>query len=119
MEQKRAHNFNAGPSGLPVSVLQQAQAELLDFRGTGMSVMEISHRSKEFEAVIQTAETDLRELMKSQTTNPVSAGCRLQFSMIPMNLGLQVSQRLHVTGTWSKTAIKDGTKARDSEIAAS
>ena len=62
-ELKRAHNFNAGPSGLPLSVLQQAQAELLDFQGTGMSVMEISHRSKEFEAVIQAAEADLRELM--------------------------------------------------------
>jgi len=60
---KRVHNFNAGPSILPLPVLEKAQAELLDFQGCGMSVMEMSHRSKEFEGIIQTAEADLRELM--------------------------------------------------------
>ena len=60
---KRAHNFNAGPSILPLPVLEQAQRELLDFKGTGMSVMEISHRSREFEAVIGEAEQDLRTLL--------------------------------------------------------
>ena len=60
---KRVFNFNPGPATLPLEVLETAQAELLDFKGTGMSVMEISHRSKEFEAVIQTAEADLRELL--------------------------------------------------------
>jgi phosphoserine aminotransferase len=60
---KRVFNFNPGPAVLPLEVLEKAQSELLDFRGTGMSVMEISHRSKEFEAVIQTAEADLRELI--------------------------------------------------------
>src|SRR5512146_1457914 len=60
---KRVFNFNPGPAVLPLEVLETAQVELLDFKGTGMSVMEISHRSKEFEAVIQTAEADLRELM--------------------------------------------------------
>ena len=60
---KRVFNFNPGPAVLPLEVLEQAQAELLDFKGTGMSVMEISHRSKEFETVIQTAEADLRELL--------------------------------------------------------
>ena len=59
----RVHNFNAGPGALPLEVLQQAQAELLDFKGTGMSVMEMSHRSKEFESVIKTAEADLRDLL--------------------------------------------------------
>ncbi|MGZ9235698.1 MAG: aminotransferase class V-fold PLP-dependent enzyme, partial [Anaerolineales bacterium] len=60
---KRVFNFNPGPAVLPLEVLEKAQAELLDFKGTGMSVMEISHRSKEFEAVIQTADADLRELL--------------------------------------------------------
>ena len=60
---KRVHNFNAGPSVLPMSVLETAQSELLDYKGCGMSVMELSHRSKEFESIIQTAEADLRELM--------------------------------------------------------
>ena len=60
---KRVFNFNPGPAVLPLEVLEQAQAELLDFKGTGMSVMEISHRSKEFEAVIQTAAADLRDLL--------------------------------------------------------
>jgi phosphoserine aminotransferase len=61
---KHVYNFNPGPAVLPKSVLEQAQAELLDYHGTGMSVMEISHRSKEFEAIIQKAETDLRTLLK-------------------------------------------------------
>ena len=59
----RVYNFNPGPAALPLEVLQQAQTELLDYKGTGMSVMEISHRSKEFEAIIQGAEADLRELL--------------------------------------------------------
>ena len=60
---KRVYNFNPGTAALPLEVLQEAQAEMLDFKGTGMSVMEISHRSKEFEGVIHTAEADLRELL--------------------------------------------------------
>ena len=86
---KRAYNFNPGPGALPLEVLQQAQAELLDFKGTGMSVMEISHRSKEFEAVIQTAEADLRELLGIPSNYKVmflQGGAPLQFAMIPMNL---------------------------------
>jgi phosphoserine aminotransferase len=113
-ELKRAHNFNAGPSGLPVSVLQQAQAELLDFRGTGMSVMEISHRSKEFEAVIQTAEADLRDLMNIPQNYKVlflQGGASLQFAMIPMNIRpAGQSADYIVTGTWSKTAFKEAQK---------
>ena len=85
---KRAHNFNAGPSVLPLAVLEQAQGELLDFKGTGMSVMEISHRSKEFEAVIGEAEHDLRELLGIPANYKVlflQGGATLQFAMIPMN----------------------------------
>lgn len=121
-EVNRAHNFNAGPSVLPLSVLQQAQAELLDFRGTGMSVMEISHRSKEFESVIQTAEADLRELMKIPENYKVlflQGGASLQFAMIPMNLRPNgKSADYIVTGTWSKTAVKEAQKLGLTKIAA-
>jgi len=122
-ELKRAHNFNAGPSGLPVSVLQQAQAELLDFRGTGMSVMEISHRSKEFEAVIQTAEADLRDLMNIPQNYKIlflQGGASLQFAMIPMNFRSSgQSADYIVTGTWSKTAFKEAQKLGMTKSAAS
>jgi phosphoserine aminotransferase len=122
-EPKRAHNFNAGPSVLPLSVLQQAQAELLDFRGTGMSVMEISHRSKEFESVIQTAEADLRDLMKIPANYKVlflQGGASLQFAMIPMNIRQPgKSADYIVTGTWSKTAFKEAQKLGPSKSAAS
>jgi len=86
---KRVFNFNPGPAVLPLEVLEQAQAELLDFKGTGMSVMEISHRSKEFEAVIQTAEADLRELLGIPANYKImflQGGASLQFAMLPMNL---------------------------------
>jgi phosphoserine aminotransferase len=122
-ELKRAHNFNAGPSGLPLSVLQQAQAELLDFQGTGMSVMEISHRSKEFEAVLQTAEADLRALMNIPQNYKVlflQGGASLQFAMIPMNLRpAGRSADYIVTGTWSKTAFKEAQKLGMTKSAAS
>jgi phosphoserine aminotransferase len=110
---KRVFNFNPGPAVLPLEVLQQAQSELLDFRGTGMSVMEISHRSKEFEAVIQTAEADLRELLGIPTNYKImflQGGASLQFAMLPMNLRASGSADYIVTGTWSKTAIKEAQK---------
>ncbi|MBC7877741.1 MAG: 3-phosphoserine/phosphohydroxythreonine transaminase [Anaerolineales bacterium] len=110
---KRAYNFNAGPGALPLEVLQQAQAELLDFSGTGMSVMEISHRSKEFESVIQTAEADLRELLGIPSNYKVmflQGGATLQFAMLPMNLRATGSADYIVTGTWSKTALKEAKK---------
>lgn len=107
----RAHNFNAGPSILPLSVLQQAQSELLDFKGSGMSVMEMSHRSKEFDAVIQGAEADLRALMGIPSNYKVlflQGGATLQFAMIPMNLRpAGASADYVVTGAWSKKAMKE------------
>ena len=122
-EINRAHNFNAGPSILPLPVLQQAQAELLDFRGTGMSVMEISHRSKEFESVILTAESDLRDLLKIPANYKVlflQGGASLQFAMVPMNLRQAGrSADYIVTGTWSKTAVKEAQKLGTTKIAAS
>jgi len=70
---KRVHNFNPGPAALPLEVLQQAQAELLDYKGTGMSVMEISHRSKDFEAIVTEAQNDLRDLLTSPPTTRFSS----------------------------------------------
>ena len=119
---KRAYNFNPGPGALPLEVLQQAQAEMLDFKGTGMSVMEISHRSKEFESVIQTAEADLRELLAIPANYKVmflQGGAHLQFTMIPMNLrAAGASADYIVTGTWSKTAIKEAQKLGTTRTAA-
>ncbi len=119
---KRVYNFNPGPAVLPLEVLQQAQAELLDFKGTGMSVMEISHRSKEFEAVIQTAEADLRELLGIPSNYKVmflQGGASLQFAMLPMNLrAAGASADYIVTGTWSKTAIKEAQKLGATRAAA-
>jgi phosphoserine aminotransferase len=118
---KRVYNFNPGPAALPLEVLQQAQAEMLDFKGTGMSVMEISHRSKEFEAVIQTAEADLRELLGIPTNYKVmflQGGASLQFAMLPMNLRATGSADYIVTGTWSKTAFKEAQKLGATHAAA-
>ncbi len=111
---KRVHNFNAGPSVLPESVLEKAQAELLDYQGCGMSVMEMSHRSKQFEAIIQTAEADLRELMGIPANYKVlflQGGASLQFAMLPMNLRpAGQSADYVVTGSWSNTAFKEAGK---------
>ncbi|HSK88950.1 MAG TPA: 3-phosphoserine/phosphohydroxythreonine transaminase [Anaerolineales bacterium] len=119
---KRVFNFNPGPAALPLEVLEKAQAELLDFKGTGMSVMEISHRSKEFEAVIQTAEADLRELYGIPGNYKVmflQGGASLQFAMVPMNLrGAGASADYVVTGSWSKTAFKEAAKLGTTRAAA-
>ena len=118
---KRVYNFNPGPAALPLEVLQQAQAEMLDFKDTGMSVMEISHRSKEFEGVIQTAEADLRDLLGIPTNYKVlflQGGASLQFAMLPMNLRASgTSADYIVTGTWSKTAFKEAQKLRHAALA--
>lgn len=119
---KRVYNFNPGPAVLPLEVLEQAQSEMLDFKGTGMSVMEISHRSKEFEAVIQTAEADLRELLGIPSNYKIlflQGGASLQFAMLPMNLRASGSADYIVTGTWSKTAIKEAQKLGPARAAAS
>ena len=119
----RAHNFNAGPAVLPVPVLEQAQAEMLDYKGCGMSVMEMSHRSKVFEEIIQTAEADLRELMGIPANYKVmflQGGAHLQFLMIPTNLrAAGVSADYIVTGAWGKTACKESAKTGAVRLAAS
>lgn len=118
----RSHNMNAGPGALPLEVLQQAQAELLDFKGTGMSVMEMSHRSKEFDEVIQTAESDLRELIGIPSNYKIlflQGGATLQFAMVPMNLRpAGASADYIVTGSWSKTAVKESKKLGAVHLAA-
>ncbi len=117
---KRVHNFNPGPSVLPVPVLEQAQREMLDYQGTGMSVMEMSHRSKEFEAIIQTAEADLRELMGIPQNYKVmflQGGASLQFAMVAMNLRpAGASADYIVTGAWSRTALKEAQKLGNTRV---
>lgn len=118
---KRVHNFNAGPSVLPVPVLEQAQAEMLDYQGCGMSVMEISHRSKEFESIIQTAEADLRDLLNIPANYKVlflQGGASLQFAMLPMNFRpAGASADYIVTGSWSRTAWKEAAKLGATSLA--
>jgi phosphoserine aminotransferase len=118
----RAHNFNAGPAVLPLSVLEQAQAEMLDYQGTGMSVMEMSHRSKTFEGIIHTADADLRELLGIPSNYKVlflQGGATLQFTMIPMNLRPAGGSADYIlTGAWSKTSQKESAKLGTARVAA-
>ncbi len=108
---RHAHNFNAGPSALPLPVLQKAQEELLDFRGTGMSVMELSHRSAAYESVHNQAIDLIKELLAIPDGYEVlflQGGASLQFSMIPMNFLQQGQSAAYVmTGAWSEKAISE------------
>jgi len=108
------YNFAAGPAVLPKEVLQQAQAELLDWHGSGMSVMEMSHRGKEYMGIHAQAEADLRELMaipKNYKVLFLQGGGHLQFSMIPLNLLRgKLSADYVNTGEWSKKAIAEAKK---------
>lgn len=107
---KRIHNFNAGPAALPLPVLEQIQQELLDFQGTGMSVLEISHRSKPFEQVLDEAIARIRRLLNLDERYHVlflQGGASLQFAMIPMNLAIPGKPAAYIdTGTWASNAIK-------------
>ena len=106
----RVWNFSAGPAALPEEVLRQAQEELLDCHGAGCSVMEMSHRGKEFTSIIEQAEADLRELMGIPANYKVlflQGGATLQFAQIPMNLLAGRSADYIVTGSWSKKAYKE------------
>jgi phosphoserine aminotransferase len=122
MSIKRVFNFNPGPATLPLPVLEKAQEEMLDYKGTGMSVMEISHRSKEFEAILQTAEADLRELLAIPANYKVmflQGGASLQFAMLPMNLRPPgMSADYIVTGSWGKKAFDEATKLGATHLAA-
>lgn len=106
----RVYNFSAGPAVLPEEVLKEAAAEMLDYKGTGMSVMEMSHRSKAFETIIQEAESDLRELMGIPDNYKVlflQGGASQQFAMIPMNLMKNKKAAYIVTGQWAKKAYQE------------
>jgi phosphoserine aminotransferase len=106
----RIYNFSAGPAMLPVEVLQEAADEMLDYRGTGMSVMEMSHRSKAFESIIQEAEADLRELMSIPDNYKVlflQGGASQQFAAIPMNLMKNKVADYIITGQWAKKAYQE------------
>ncbi|HZH35172.1 MAG TPA: 3-phosphoserine/phosphohydroxythreonine transaminase [Pyrinomonadaceae bacterium] len=111
---ERIYNFSAGPAVLPLTVLQRAQEEMLALPGVGMSVMEISHRSKTFERIIESARTGVRELLDLPENYHVlflQGGASLQFSMIPMNLlGSNQSADYIVTGHWGEKAVKEAKK---------
>ena len=106
----RVYNFSAGPAVLPEEVLQDAADEMLDYRGTGMSVMEMSHRSKAYDTIIKEAEADLRELMNIPDNYKVlflQGGASQQFAMIPMNLMKNRVADYIVTGQWAKKAYQE------------
>ena len=109
----RVYNFSAGPAVLPEEVLQEVAAEMLDYQGTGMSVMEMSHRSKAYQKIIDTAEADLRELMNIPDNYKVlflQGGASQQFAMIPMNLMKNKVADYIITGQWAKKAYQEAQK---------
>ena len=106
----RVYNFSAGPAVLPEAVLQEAADEMLDYRGSGMSVMEMSHRSKTYDTIIKEAEADLRELMNIPDNYRVlflQGGASTQFAMVPMNLMKNKVADYIVTGQWAKKAYQE------------
>ena len=119
----RVYNFSAGPAVLPEEVLTQAQQEMLDWHGSGMSVMEMSHRGKEFISIAQKAEADLRDLLKVPANYKVlflQGGATLQFAMVPLNLlGDKKSADYIHTGQWAKKAIGEAKKLGGVNVAAS
>ncbi|UTW49477.1 3-phosphoserine/phosphohydroxythreonine transaminase [Bacterioplanoides sp. SCSIO 12839] len=118
----RAFNFCAGPAALPTAVLERAQQEMADWHGKGLSIMEMSHRSKEFVSVAEKAEQDLRDLMQIPDNYKVlfmQGGASSQFAMIPMNLLRGKSKADYInTGQWSKKAIAEAKRYCDVNIAA-
>ncbi|WP_042349654.1 3-phosphoserine/phosphohydroxythreonine transaminase [Bacillus massiliigorillae] len=120
---KRAYNFNAGPAALPQAVLEKANSEWLNINNSGMSVMELSHRSKEYDAIHNKAKTLLKELMGISDEYEVlflQGGASLQFSMIPMNLLSDHQTAAYVlTGAWSDKAFKEAKKLGKAVVAAS
>ncbi|MBQ2557611.1 MAG: 3-phosphoserine/phosphohydroxythreonine transaminase, partial [Lachnospiraceae bacterium] len=118
----RVYNFSAGPAVLPEEVLKEAAAEMLDYQGSGQSVMEMSHRSKVFDKIIKDAEQDLRDLLNIPDNYKVlflQGGAHLQFAMIPMNLMKNKVADYIVTGQWAKRAFKEAQKFGDAKCIAS
>src|SRR5438552_9854173 len=119
---ERIFNFSAGPAIMPLPVLEEAQRDMLALPGVGMSVMEISHRSKTFDEIIQGAETGLRDLLsipKDYAVLFLQGGASLQFTMVPMNfLSLDENADYILTGSWGKKAIKEAQKCGEVNLAA-
>ena len=123
MSNERAYNFSAGPSMLPLKVIEDAAANLANYKGCGESVMEMSHRSAEFKAILEDAEKNLRDIMNIPDNYKVmfiQGGGTLQFAMVPLNL-LRKSGKADyiVSGTWAKKAAKEAQKFGDIKIVAS
>ena len=113
MKYDRIYNFSAGPATMPVEVLEEVASEVLNYKGSGMGVMEMSHRSKVFQQIVDEAEADLRALMGIPDNYRVlfiQGGATLQFAMIPMNLMVNGVADYVVTGAWSKKAFKEAQK---------
>ena len=119
---ERIFNFSAGPAVLPVPVLEEAQRDMLSLPGVGMSVMEISHRSKTFDAILEGAQTGIRELLSIPDNYRIlflQGGASLQFSMVPMNfLASEGTADYILTGSWGKKALKEAKKVGAVNIAA-
>ena len=119
----RVYNFSAGPSMLPLEVLKRAQAEMLDCNGSGQSVMEMSHRSKEYQAIIDEAESLFREIMNVPDNYKVlflQGGASTQFSMVPLNLGNKNKKADYViTGQWAKKAYQEASRFIEANAIAS
>jgi len=118
----RVYNFSAGPAALPQAVLEQARDEMLDWHGTGMSVMEMSHRGKAFMSIAEEAEADLRELMAIPGNYKVlflQGGASTQFAMVPLNLMGRTGKADYLnTGSWSKKAIAEGRRYGEVKVVA-
>jgi phosphoserine aminotransferase len=117
----RIFNFSAGPAILPEDVLKEAQADLFNYKETGMSVMEMSHRSKAYDEIIVAAEQDMRKLLNVGDDYSVlflQGGATLQFSMVPMNLMPPANKADYiVTGSWAKKAVKEAKRVGSVNIA--
>ena len=119
---KRVYNFAAGPAMLPEEVLREAAEEMLDYRGSGMSVMEMSHRSKLFEGILAEAEQDFRDLLQIPSNYKVlflQGGAHLQFAMLPLNLRRNGVADYIITGHWAKRAYNEAKKYLKANIVAS
>ena len=122
MKYDRVYNFSAGPAMMPEPVLEEIAAEVLNYRGSGMSVMEMSHRSKVFQDILAQAEADLRELMhipENYKVLFVQGGGTVQFAMVPMNLMKKGAACYVETGAWSKKAIAEAKRYGEVKIVAS
>ena len=119
---ERVYNFSAGPSMLPLSVLEEAQRDMVNYKGTGMSVMEMSHRSKDYEGIIYGAEALIRELMNIPENYEVmflQGGASTQFAMVPLNLFKNKKADYVITGQWAKKAASEANKFGTANIVAS